>query len=102
MDKAKSAAKPSGSGVTDVFPLPIPLDLYEFVKEAIEVMKRPNWRTDTRSYIELGSAEYKIGVLSRCFRTRLPPGWKYERENASSLIAGRDKVFTENGIRYIM
>ncbi|MFS7930456.1 hypothetical protein Hanom_Chr04g00344561 [Helianthus anomalus] len=79
----------------------IPLPVYTNIKKAVDIMSGPK---EASSYLkDLKRAEYGIRVATKVYRSYLPPGWKYDRESASSFISGYDKIYTtEDGKKFIM
>ncbi|KAK9056034.1 hypothetical protein SSX86_027121 [Deinandra increscens subsp. villosa] len=71
----------------------IPYHLYLLVREAVDIMKRYN---NTNDLIDLKIAEKKIRFFCTYFNSHLPTGWKYNRANASFLIAGYDPTGGNN------
>ncbi|KAI3800436.1 hypothetical protein L1987_28527 [Smallanthus sonchifolius] len=72
----------------------IPYHLYLLVKEAVDIMI-----SNTDDLIDLTMVERKIQFFCNYFHSHLPTGWNYDRDNASSLIAGYD---TTGKPRYLM
>ncbi|KAI7726249.1 hypothetical protein M8C21_008593 [Ambrosia artemisiifolia] len=72
----------------------IPYHLYLLVKEAVDLMNK------TSSFDHLTRVEKKIRFFCDFFYSHLPLGWKYDRDNATFLIAGCDTFFAKAGPKY--
>ncbi|KAJ0928379.1 hypothetical protein HanRHA438_Chr04g0193401 [Helianthus annuus] len=94
---------PSHSYVPEVPRPPLLLCVYERVKEIADIMDDPNW-PNLSLQADLQQAEYILMVTCRLFLDLLPPGWRYAREHARSLIAGYGEVFTkdDDDLEYIV
>ncbi|KAJ0598424.1 hypothetical protein HanRHA438_Chr04g0195641 [Helianthus annuus] len=68
----------------------IPYHLYRLVKEAVDIMKRSDWRNNTNDLIDLTRVEVKICFFCNYFHSHLPTDWKYRRDKANSVVAGYD------------
>ncbi|KAM0072490.1 hypothetical protein Hdeb2414_s0001g00037031 [Helianthus debilis subsp. tardiflorus] len=68
----------------------IPYHLYLLVKEAVDIMKRSDWRNNTNDLIDLARVEVKICFFCNYFHSHLPTDWKYRRDKANSVVAGYD------------
>ncbi|KAJ0843527.1 hypothetical protein HanRHA438_Chr15g0692271 [Helianthus annuus] len=66
----------------------IPYHLYLLVKEAVDLKK---------SSLDLTRVEKKVTFFCDFFHSHLPLGWKYDRDNATSLIAGCDAFYAKGG-----
>ncbi|XP_076915121.1 uncharacterized protein LOC143574362 [Bidens hawaiensis] len=87
---------------TEVIHPVLPLLLYDRIKEAVAIMDRPGWPNGGLDEHHLSCCETRIGVAIRYFRHELPAGWKYERDNARSLIAGYERVINDDHCTFIV
>ncbi|KAI7738916.1 hypothetical protein M8C21_031802 [Ambrosia artemisiifolia] len=70
----------------------IPYHLYLLVKEAVDIMKRFEWHNNPNDLVDLATVEKKISFFCTYLHSHLPTGWSYERDRASSVVAGYDST----------
>ncbi|XP_076893286.1 uncharacterized protein LOC143545254 isoform X2 [Bidens hawaiensis] len=82
--------------------LQFPITVYDWIKEAVGIMDRPGWPNGGLDEHHLSCCETRIDVACSYYRHYLPTGWKYERDNARSLIAGYERVINADRCTFIV
>ncbi|KAK9056165.1 hypothetical protein SSX86_027254 [Deinandra increscens subsp. villosa] len=73
----------------------IPCLVYHFVKKAVEIMNRPGGLELETNEFHLRLAEARIDRACKLYRSVMPFGWKYERENARKILEEYVTTFRE-------
>ncbi|KAJ0927418.1 hypothetical protein HanRHA438_Chr04g0182681 [Helianthus annuus] len=79
-----------GSYSSETKPTVIPHHLYLLVKEAADIMKRSDWRSNPNDLKDLATVEKKIRFFRYYFFSHLPTDWKYNRDYASKEVESYD------------
>ncbi|KAK1410035.1 hypothetical protein QVD17_36568 [Tagetes erecta] len=99
---SKRSGSRSHAHDTEVVHPVLPYCIYKCIEVAAEIMNRPGWCNEAKNLSDLEEIEHVIHAYSRIFESHLPTTWEYKRKYASSLIAGYDRIFEEDGILHII